>query len=88
MKTELWITTSRKIRDEAEKLGYIETIEKSGAKVISDTCVAVAPLRGKFKTLVTNSAKAFYYSRGVNKFRVKVTSLEKCIETALKGEWI
>jgi hypothetical protein len=85
---ELWITTSRQVKRMAEELGYIETIEKSGAKVIIDTCVAVAPLLGKFKTLVTNSAKAFYYSRGVNRFRVKVANLEKCIDAAVRGEWV
>ena len=86
--TELWITTSRQVREKAERLGYIEVIEKSGAKVIIDTCVAVAPLLGKFQTLVTNSAKAFYYSRGVNRFKVKVANLEKCIDTALRGVWV
>ncbi len=86
VKTELWITTSRKVKYEGEKLGYIEIIEKAGAKVLTDTCLAVAPLKGRFNTLVTNSAKAFYYSRGLNKFKVKLVSLEKCIETALVGK--
>jgi len=88
VKTELWITTSRRVRQEAEKLGYIKIIGGAGAKVICDTCVVVAPLKGKFKTLVTNSAKACYYCRGVNNFMVKVANLEKCIEAALKGIWI
>lgn len=85
--TEFWITTTRKIRDEAEKQGYIRTIEDAGAKVICDTCVVVMPLRGRFKTLVTTSAKACYYCRGINKFMVKVASLEKCVDTAIKGVW-
>lgn len=88
VKAEVWITTSRKIRMEAERRGYVEVIEKSGAKIISDTCVAVAPIRDRFKTLVTNSAKAFYYSRGMNRLLVKVGSLEKCIDSALRGVWI
>ena len=85
--TELWITTSRKVRNEAEKLGYIKIIEKTGAKVLSDTCLAVAPLKNMFKTLVTNSAKAFYYSRGMNRFKVRLANLNKCINVALKGRW-
>lgn len=87
VKTELWITTSRKIKEEAKKDGIIEIIEESGAKVLCDTCVAVSPLKNIFKTLVTTSAKACYYSRGINRFLVKVTSSEKCIETAIKGVW-
>jgi hypothetical protein len=85
--SELWITTSRRVRDEADRLGYIAAIEDAGAKVICDTCVAVAPLKGMFRTLVTNSAKACYYCRGVNRFLVRVTSLDKCIDVALKGGW-
>jgi hypothetical protein len=88
IKTELWVTTSRKVLSEAERRGYIEVIEGSGAKVICDTCVAVAPLKHRFKTLVTNSAKGCYYGRGVNKFLVKVVSLDKCIEVALRGGWV
>ena len=85
--TNLWITTSRRVKEEAEKLGYIKIIEGSGAKVLCDTCVAVTPLKGKVKTLVTNSAKACYYSRGINKLKVRVASLEKCIDVALRGSW-
>ncbi|MCK5333097.1 MAG: aconitase X catalytic domain-containing protein, partial [Candidatus Aenigmarchaeota archaeon] len=53
-----WISTARKIKDEAEKLGFIKTIEDAGAIVAADTCMAVAPLKGRFKCMATNSAKA------------------------------
>lgn len=85
--TEVWITTSRYVMERAKKMGYIEKIEDSGAKVICDTCVAVAPLKDIFRTLVTTSAKACYYSRGVNNLMVKVADLEKCINIALTGVW-
>ncbi len=85
VRVEMWITTSRYVRRIAEKKGYIEVIERSGAKILCDTCIAVAPLKNKFKTLITNSAKAFYYCRGVNNFLVKVLNLDKCIQYAIKG---
>lgn len=87
VKTNFWITTSRKVRDEAEKLGYVKTIENAGAKVLCDTCLAVTPLKGKIKTVVTNSAKACYYLRGINKLEVKVAGLEECINVALTGTY-
>jgi len=85
VKTNLWITTSKVVWKKAMELGIIRGIEDSGAKVFSDTCIAVSPLKNRFRNMVTNSAKGCYYARGLNRFKVKVMSLEKCIETALKG---
>jgi len=84
VKVELWITVSREIWNKANRLGYIKDIESSGAKVFCDTCIAVAPLKNKFRNLITNSAKACYYCRGLNRFSVKVYSLKECIKLALK----
>ncbi len=61
-----------------------ENTSKALEILLADTCLAVAPLKSKFKTIVTNSAEAFYYSRGMNRFQVKVASLDKCIQVALK----
>jgi hypothetical protein len=84
---EFWIVTSRKVKEKARKLGYVKVIENSGAKVVCDTCMAVAPLKPRFKTLATNSAKACYYGRGVNKFKVKFGDIRKCVYAAVKGVW-
>jgi hypothetical protein len=88
VRSELWITTSRHIYRRAEEAGYISKIVEAGGRVITDTCVVVAPLGSRFKTLVTNSSKACYYTRGVNNYFVRVTSLKKCLETAIEGAWV
>ena len=84
VKKEFWIACARPIKNIADKMGYTEIIEKAGAKIACDTCMAVAPLRGRFKGMMTNSAKACFYARSSNKFKVKIASLEECVREALK----
>ncbi|MCJ7816296.1 MAG: aconitase X catalytic domain-containing protein, partial [Candidatus Aenigmarchaeota archaeon] len=81
---ETWITTSRQVKAEAEKKGWTKIIESSGAKIVCDTCLAVAPLKGRFKGIATNSAKGCYYGRGSNGFKTSFMSLEECIQEAVR----
>ncbi len=80
---ELWITTARPIKEIADRMSYSNVIESSGAKFACDTCCVVAPIKGRFKTLCTDSAKGCFYARGKNKFNTKLNSIKKCIEAAL-----
>jgi predicted aconitase len=82
---ETWITTSRQMKGEADKKGWTRTIEASGAKIVCDTCLAVAPLKGRFKAIATNSAKGCYYGRGSNGFKTRFMSLEECIGEATRA---
>jgi len=84
--TEFWVATSRFAKQLADKRGYTEVIEKAGGKFACDTCMAVAPLKGRFKSVATTSAKGCYYSRH-NKMLTKMGSLEECIEAAVTGKW-
>jgi len=84
--TEFWVATSRPMKQMADKRGYTEVIEKAGAKFACDTCMAVAPLKGRFRTVATTSAKGCYYSRH-NNMLTKMGSLEECIEAAVSGKW-
>jgi hypothetical protein len=79
----VWITTAKPTKDLAVKMGYYETIEKAGAFLVSDACCAVAPLKGKFKGLMTDSAKACFYGRGKNKFMTRISTIEDCIKEAI-----
>jgi len=84
--TEFWVATSRPMKQLADKRGYSEVIEKAGGKFACDTCMAVAPLKGRFRTVATTSAKGCYYSRH-NKMLTKMGSLEECIEAGVSGKW-
>lgn len=80
VKKELWLTTSRQVLNKAIEKGYVKVIEEAGGKVLTDTCIAVAPLRDRFKNMYTNSAKACYYSRGLNRMRVKLLDIKEIID--------
>ncbi len=84
---EFWICTARQTMREAEKDGYAQTIRAAGAKFACDTCMAVAPLKGRFKVLATDSAKACYYGRGTNDFKTRIGSAEECVRAAVTGKW-
>jgi predicted aconitase len=79
----VWITTAKPTKDLAMKMGYYEKIEKAGAFLVADACCAVAPLKGRFTGLMTDSAKACFYARGKNKFKTEIRTVEECIKEAV-----
>ena len=79
----VWITTAKPTKDLAIKMGYYDQIEKAGAYLVADACCAVAPLKGRFTGLMTDSAKACYYARGKNKFKTEIRTVEECIKEAV-----
>ena len=80
---EVWITTARPTKHIADRMGYSKIIEDAGIKFACDTCCVVAPIKGRFQGLCTDSAKGCYYGRGRNKFQIKHCSLEECLEEAM-----
>ena len=84
--TELWVATSRTAKQLADKRGYTAIIEAAGGKFACDTCMAVAPLKGRFKSLATTSAKGCFYSRQ-NLMKTKMGSMEECVNAAVTGKW-
>jgi predicted aconitase len=79
---ELWIGVARPVKKEADAEGVSKIIQESGAKFACDTCHVVAPLKGRFKTIATNSAKGIFYGRGRNNFRTVFRDLEGCLKLA------
>ncbi|MFX1418928.1 MAG: aconitase X [Promethearchaeota archaeon] len=84
VKKEFWITTARPTKKIADEIGYSKIIENAGAKFAADTCCVVAPIKGRFKGIMVDSAKACYYGRAKNKFKVKIGSVEECVEEATR----
>jgi predicted aconitase len=81
---EFWITTSRPIKQIADRMGYTQIIQASGAKVAVDTCCVVAPIRNRFFAMATDSAKACYYAYAKNNFKTLFLTFEQVIEKALQ----
>jgi len=81
---ELWVCTSRFVKEKAKE--YVEKLEKSGCRVITDTCAVVTwTEKLGIKTIMTNSAKTAHYAPTLNKAEAILASLRKCLNTALEG---
>ncbi len=83
---EFWITTGRPTKQIADRMGYTDRIEASGAKIAADTCCVVAPIKGRFTALVTDSAKACYYASGKNQFQTIIKPFDQVVYAALGEE--
>lgn len=83
---DLWVTTARETRDRAQR--DVSVIEAAGGQVVADTCMIVAPVETLgFGTLATNSAKMATYAPAHSGVRVRLGSLEQCIQAAVTGVW-
>ena len=85
VKREFWITTARPVKQMADRMGYTQIIQAAGAKIAADTCCVVAPIKGRFTALATDSAKACYYAYAKNKFKTAFLPFEEVIKLALTG---
>jgi hypothetical protein len=81
---EFWVCCSREVKRQSDQAGYSRSIERSGAKFATDTCMVVAPIEKLgYRVVATNSAKACHYLRN-NGLRVKFLPLEKCVSEATR----
>lgn len=82
---QLWICTSRAMKQMSDKLGYTQIIEQAGGRIVADTCMVVAPIEQMgFKTTGVNSGKAACYLPGFCKQTVVFKNTDKLIEEAIK----
>jgi len=84
VRKEMWICIARPIKKIADMMGYTKMIEDAGAKFACDTCMAVAPLKGRFRCLATDSAKACFYGRGKNSFKTRFATIPELIREATR----
>jgi predicted aconitase len=84
VRKEFWITTSRVTKKLSDLAGYSQIIEDSGAKFAVDTCCVVAPIKGRFQALATDSAKACYYAYAKNRFNTRFLPFDDVVKEALR----
>ena len=88
VRATLWITAAHQVRDEAEAHGLLARIEASGGRIVSDTCLVVAPVEALgFTSMATNSGKGAFYGPSLARVATHFGSLEQCLEAAVRGEW-
>jgi hypothetical protein len=81
LKKPLWVCTSRMVKEAANRMGFTQTIEAAGGKVVADTCMVVAPIEDMgYKTTAVNSGKAANYLPGFCKQNVIFGRLDAILE--------
>lgn len=86
LKAELWICSSFTTRELAERMGFLEIIEKAGGHIVSDTCIDQPcwhHLKGKKG--VTDSPKCAYYTKRRD-MQFSIRSIPECVDAAIRGE--
>ncbi len=89
---DFWVCTPLVAKVIADRMGYTQIIEQSGAKLICDTCPVLAPMDEIIKakgytSLTTNSAKLAHYAAGKFSLPVYFGSLSRCLRAAMTGKW-
>ncbi|MCP4757715.1 MAG: DUF521 domain-containing protein [Proteobacteria bacterium] len=86
--TNLWIFTSRAIKDLADRQGYTRIIADAGGILMTDTCPAIGRVRPKdARVVATDSAKQAHYLPPIMGFETWFGSWEDCIRAAVSGKW-
>jgi len=80
-----WVCTSATTKILAQRIGYVDIVERAGGHVVADTCID-EPCWNVYRDSVgmTDSPKCAYYRRFKE---VMVTRLQDCVEAAIKGKW-
>jgi predicted aconitase len=81
LRKPLWVCTSRMVKEAANRMGFTQTIESAGGRVLADTCMVVSPIENMgYKTTAVNSGKAANYLPGFCKQNVVFSRLDNLIE--------
>jgi predicted aconitase len=82
LKKPLWVCTSRMVKEASNRMGFTQTIEAAGGKILADTCMVVSPIESMgYKTTAVNSGKAANYLPGFCKQNVVFARLDTLLET-------
>jgi len=84
----LWIFTSRAVKATAEANGYVETLKKAGALLMTDTCSAISQAVPKgTKVAALDSAKQVHYLPAMMGIEGWYGTTAECIDAACTGKW-
>lgn len=81
LEIELWLFVARSLTEDNQAL--IEEIKKKNAKVVSDTCMVVSPLKEMgYSKIMVNSGKASSYLPTLGDLEVVFSTTKECLEVA------
>jgi predicted aconitase len=80
LKKPFWVCTSQAVKHTSDTMGFTKIIEDAGGRVITDTCMVVAPIEQMgFNVTGVNSGKAANYLPGFCKQNVIFSDIEDLI---------
>ncbi|MEJ2725896.1 MAG: aconitase X catalytic domain-containing protein [Deltaproteobacteria bacterium] len=89
--TQLWICTSRWVKTLCERMGLLDTLAASGARVVCDIGAADGPhlyLKEQgVRVIGINSARGSYYAHNLFGMDTWFGSTEDCVRSAISGRW-
>lgn len=86
--TQMWIYTPYAIKYMADRAGYTEIIERSGAYLMTDTCPIVSKaVPENARVAACDSPKQAHHMYSILELPTYYGSVEDCIQAALTGKW-
>ena len=84
----MWIFAAESVKEVADRNGFTEVIERSGAKLMVDTCPALGQFVPAGTTcMVTNSAKQAHYLPNFKGIGAWYGDIHDCVRAAITGKW-
>ncbi|MGH9991555.1 MAG: aconitase X [Nitrososphaera sp.] len=76
------IFCSRAIHNQAAKVGLTDSIERSGAELMCDSCTCLTPYvsKAEYDAVIANSVKAAYYLNNSNKVKVALKDIRTIVK--------
>ena len=89
--TQLWICTSAWVKTLCKRMGLLDKLGSSGARVVADVGAADGPhlyLREQgIRVIAMNSARGSYYAHNLFGMDTWFGSTRECVQTAISGRW-
>jgi len=89
--TQLWICTSRWVKTLCERMGLLDKVRSSGARIVADVGAADGPhlyLREQgIRVIAINSARGSYYAHNLFGMETWFGSTHACVQAAISGRW-
>lgn len=90
-KTQLWICTSGWVKTLCKRMGLLDILESSGARIMADVGAADGPhlyLKEQgIRVVALNSARGCYYAHNLCGMDTLFGSTRECVRAAISGRW-
>jgi predicted aconitase len=83
LRVPIWVNTGRDVVEDRRAL--VDGLGARGVRVVTDTCVYLAPVVGADGPVMTDSAKAAWYAPANTGVEVVFGSFEECVASAAAG---